>query len=211
MLAGHYSSALLAKRLVPAAPFWALALAAQLVDVFWAIFVMAGIEHLRLDPALPSNPLDLYDMPWTHSLVGALAWSAAAFVLAQAVWRRTAVSLAIAATVLSHWLLDLLVHRPDLPLWPGSRKLGLAIWNYPAAALALELGLLFGTAWLLSPRVAWRRGLAILVGALAVFQLFVTLVPPILPPAGVAMTGLALFVTVAIAAARIERPASVAA
>jgi hypothetical protein len=211
MLAGHYSSALLAKRLAPAAPFWALALAAQLVDVFWAIFVMAGIEHLRLDPALPSNPLDLYDMPWTHSLVGALAWSAAAFVLAQAVWRSRAVSLAIAATVLSHWVLDLLVHRPDLPLWPGSRKLGLAIWDYPAAALALELGLLSGAAWLLSSRVAWRRGLAILVVALAVFQLLVTLVPPILPPAGVAVTGLALFVTVAIAAARIERPASAAA
>ena len=184
MLAGHYSSALLAKRLVPAAPFWALALAAQLVDVFWAFFVMAGIEHLRLDPSLPSNPLDLYDMPWTHSLVGALAWSAAAFALAQAVWRRTAVSAAVGATVLSHWVLDLLVHRPDLPLWPGSPKLGLAIWNYPAAALALEFGLLFGAAWLLSSRVAWRRNLAILVGALAAFQLLVTLVPPRPPGVG---------------------------
>lgn len=211
MLAGHYSSALLAKRLVPAAPFWALALAAQLVDVFWAIFVMAGIEHLRLDPSLPSNPLDLYDMPWTHSLVGSLAWSAAAFVLAQAVWRRKAVSIAIAATVLSHWVLDLLVHRPDLPLWPGSQKLGLAIWNYPTAALALELGLLFGTAWLLSARVTWRRGLVILVGALTVFQLFVTLLPPALPASGVVVTAFVFFVTVAIAAARIERAPAAAA
>ena len=208
MLAGHYSSALLAKRLVPGAPFWALALAAQLVDVFWALFVMAGIEHLRLDPTLPSNPLDLYDMPWTHSLVGALAWSAAAFAIARAVWKRTAVAAAIGVTVFSHWVLDLLVHRPDLPLWPGSPKLGLALWNHPVPALALEFGLLFGAAWLLAGRVPWRRSLAILVGALVAFQLLVTIMPPVLPPAGVGMTALALFLTVAIAAARIERPAA---
>ena len=208
MLAGHYSSALLAKRLVPAAPFWALALAAQLVDVFWAVFVMAGVEHLRIDPSLPSNPLDLYHLPWTHSLVGAFAWAAAAAVLAQAVWRRTAISAAIGATVLSHWVLDLLVHRPDLPLWPGSEKLGLALWNHPAAAMALEFGLLLGAAWLLASRVPWRRGLAILVGALAAFQLAVTLAPPALPASGVAVTALVLFVTVAVAAARIERPAA---
>ena len=107
-------------------------------------------------------------------------------------------------------MLDLLVHRPDLPLWPGSQKLGLAIWNYPAAALALEFGLLFGAAWLLSSRVSWRRSLAILVAALAAFQLLVTLAPPALPASGVVVTALAFFVTVAIAAARIERPAAAA-
>ena len=115
--------------------------AAQFVDVLWALFVLVGIEQLRIDPSLPSNPLDLYDMPWTHSLVGALFW-------ARRRLRRCARRLALErrsrrrwrVTVASHWLLDLLVHRPDLPLWPGSAKLGLGIWNYPVPALLLELG-----------------------------------------------------------------------
>ena len=78
MLAGHYSAAFLAKALEPRLPLWILAIAVQLVDVLWAVFVLAGIEHLRVDPSLPSNPLDLYDMPYTHSLLGALAWAALA-------------------------------------------------------------------------------------------------------------------------------------
>jgi hypothetical protein len=205
LLAGHYSSALLAKRAVPGAPFWALALAAQLVDVFWASFVIGGVEHLRIDPALPSNPLDLYDMPFTHSLVGALAWSAAAFAAALAVWRRAGVAAAIGATVFSHWVLDWIVHRPDLPIVPGGPKYGLALWNYPLVGIAVEFGLLFGTAWLLAQRVPWRRGLLRLVGALAAFQLFVTALPPALPPAGVAVTALALFTAVTVAAYRLER------
>lgn len=207
MLAGHYSSAFLAKRVVPGAPFFALVLAAQLVDVFWALFVLGGIEHLRIDPSLPSNPLDLYDMPWTHSLVGALGWSAAAFIAARAVWHSTRVAVAVGATVFSHWLLDLLVHRPDLALWPGGTKLGLGLWNHPAAALTIEFGLLFGTAWLLAQRVAWRRGLLLLAAGLAAFQLMVTFSPPSLPPAGVAVTALALFVSMTLAAHRLERRA----
>jgi hypothetical protein len=205
LLAGHYSSALLAKRLAPGAPLWALAIAAQLVDVFWAAFVVVGVEHLRIDPSLPSNPLDLYDMPFTHSLVGALAWSAAAFAVAFGAWRSAAVALAIGAAVLSHWVLDWIVHRPDLAIWPGGAKYGLALWNHPPVAIAVEFGLLFGTAWLLARRVPWRRGLWALVIGLAAFQLFVTALPPALPPIGVAFTALALFAVVAVVARRIER------
>jgi hypothetical protein len=204
LLAGHYSAALLAKRVVPGAPLWALALAAQLVDVFWAAFVIAGVEHLRIDSTLPSNPLDLYDMPWTHSLVGALGWSAAASVVTFAIVRSAAVAGAIGATVLSHWGLDWIVHRPDLPIVPGGPKYGLGLWNFPVAGIAVEFALLFGTAWLLARSVPWRRGLLGLVGALAAFQLFVTVLPPALPPAGVAVVALALFSVVTVAAYRLE-------
>ena len=113
-----------------------LAIAVQLVDVLWAGFVLAGIEHLRIDASLPSNPLDLYHMPYTHSLLGALGWAAlagAAFFL----WRQERLaSLVLAGAVASHWLLDWLVHRPDLLLWSGSAKHGLGLWNYPALGIA---------------------------------------------------------------------------
>jgi hypothetical protein len=204
MLAGHYSSALLAKTAVPRAPFWALALAAQFIDVLWALFVLTGVEHLRIDPSLASNPLDLYDMPYTHSLAGALLWAGVAGAAARLAWRSNGVAFAVAAVVASHWFLDWLVHRPDLPLWPGSPKLGLGIWNHPLPALLLELALLIGSAWLLSRRVAWRRALWIFVGSLALIQVVVSVGPPPLGPAGVAVTALVLFFGASLAAARSE-------
>ena len=84
MLFGHYSAAFLAKAAEPRLPLWSLAIAVQFVDVLWAVCVLFGIEHLRIDAALASNPLDLYDMPYTHSLVGALGWAALATAAARA-------------------------------------------------------------------------------------------------------------------------------
>jgi membrane-bound metal-dependent hydrolase YbcI (DUF457 family) len=206
VLAGHYSAAFLAKAAEPRAPLWALVLAVQLVDVLWALFVLLGIEHLRLDPTLPSNPLDLYDMPYTHSLAGTLVWALLAAAVARAVWGSTRVAAAIGAAVASHWLLDWLVHRPDLALWPGSAKVGLGLWNHPLPALVLELGLLFGSAAVLAARVPWRRGVWTFAAVLAVFQVAVTFSPPQLGPAGVAVTALVLFLAASAAAARVERP-----
>jgi hypothetical protein len=204
VLVGHYSAALAAKLAEPRAPLWALVLAAQLVDVLWVLLVLGGVEHLRLDPSLPSNPLDLYHMPYTHSLVGALAWGGLAFGAARLALGSNAVAAAIGATVVSHWLTDLLVHRPDLPLWPGSAKLGFGLWNYPLVGLALELGLLLGAAWLLSRRVA-RRPLWLFVGALAAIQVIVTILPPALGPNGIVLTALAFFLTATLAASSLER------
>jgi membrane-bound metal-dependent hydrolase YbcI (DUF457 family) len=179
-------------------------LGTQLIDVLWAGCVLLGIEHLRLDPSLPSNPLDLYHMPYTHSLVAALGWAVLAAVAARARWGARGVALAIGAVVASHWLLDWLVHRPDLPLWPGSPKVGLGFWDHPVGAFVLELTLLLGAAWLLAGRVRFGRGVLVLAGALATLQAVVTLAPPSLGPAGVALTLLLLFATVTLAALRIE-------
>ena len=120
MFVGHYGPSFLAKRLEPAIPLWILFLAVQLVDVFWAIFIFLGVERVRIVPGFTeTNDLDLYYMPYTHSLLAALGWS----ILAYAVYRlipglkgshKTA--LLVGAAVFSHWVLDLLVHRPDLPL-----------------------------------------------------------------------------------------------
>jgi membrane-bound metal-dependent hydrolase YbcI (DUF457 family) len=208
MLGGHYASALLTKAAVPRAPFWALVLGAQFIDVLWALFVLAGVEHVRLDLSLPSNPLDLYHMPYTHSLVGALGWAALAGAGARLLWRSNAAAAAVAVAVASHWLLDLLVHRPDLPLWPGSAKLGLGIWNHPLPALVLELALLLGSAWVLARTVAWSRGVWIFAGTLAAIHLALSVgPPPPFGPAGVAIAALALFLGAAAAAARLEKRA----
>jgi hypothetical protein len=149
MFAGHYSASFLAKAVEPRAPLWALLLAAQFVDILWGAFVLTGIEQARLDTTLASNPLDLGYMPYTHSLVGTVVWSAVAFALAR---RRlglgSSAAFAVAATVASHWLLDWVVHRPDLTLGFTGRKLGLAIWNHPNAAYSLEVALVIGSVWL---------------------------------------------------------------
>jgi len=212
VLVGHYSAAFLAKAIAPRLPLPILAIAVQFVDVLWAVFVLLGFEHLRVDPSLPSNPLDLYDMPYTHSLVGALAWAALAAGAVFA-WRREwLASLVVGGAVASHWLLDWLVHRPDLLLWSGSAKHGLGLWNFPVFALGLELLLLVASAgvWLRTRTLtgSHRRGIAVLVLALVATQIVFTVGPPPVGPLAVTGLALALFAAVAWGAWRVERRAS---
>lgn len=122
-------------------------MAVQLLDVAWAILVLIGIEKVRIVPGITaSNPLDLYYMPYTHSLTGALIWSVVAIFLSRAVrgvgnWFA---AILVGAAVFSHWILDWLVHRPDLPIYDDMMKVGLGLWNYPIIALGLETLFLFG-------------------------------------------------------------------
>lgn len=124
-----------------------LFIAAQLVDIAFFILVLGGIEHLRMVPDITAmNPLDLYDMPITHSLVGTAAW-AFGFAILVAVLLRNAVAATWAAlVVMSHWVLDWLSHRPDMTITPAGEKIGLGLWNYPIAAIGVELAL-FGFAF----------------------------------------------------------------
>ncbi len=144
MFAGHYAPALAAGALKRAPSMGAAFLAVQFVDVLWAGFILTGVEHARLEPGyLAMSNLVLYDMPWTHSLAAALVWSLFLGLIYRAFdrgggWPAAAV---IGALVLSHWLLDLLVHAPDLALYPGGPKVGLGWWDMPALALGSELGL----------------------------------------------------------------------
>ena len=143
MFAGHYATALAAKAIEPRAPLWTLIAGAQLVDIGWSALVIAGIERGRIDPALPGSPLVLEHMPWTHSLPAAIAWSVAAIILAKLLLRSPMrVAVVIGAVVFSHWLLDLLVHRPDLELYPSGPKLGFGLWNMEVPEQAVEIGLL---------------------------------------------------------------------
>jgi len=151
MFIGHYGPAFAAKIAARAVPLWVFFVAVQWVDVLWAILVLAGVEKLRIVPGFTEgSALDLYYMPITHSLPGAILLSLlfGAIVALFVAERRAAVLGIVAAASFSHWLLDLLVHVPDLALYDDTAKVGFGLWRDLSLSLPLELALLIGGAWL---------------------------------------------------------------
>ena len=147
MYAGHYAAGLAAKAADRTVPLWVLFVAVQFLDIVWGLLVLAGVEELRVEEGLlDASDLDLHYMPWSHGLISALAWSALAYLalryLAPAAWRSTRSALVIAAAVFSHWPLDLIVHRADLPLYGDEHKVGLELWSSAGATIVVELALL---------------------------------------------------------------------
>lgn len=149
MFIGHWAPALAAAAISKRAPrIGTLFIAGQLVD--WAFFalLLLGVEHMRFDPGISvMNPMDLYHMPYTHSLIGAALFAAAFGGLVWAASKDRTAALIAGAVVLSHWLLDLLVHVPDLTLAGSPPKLGFGLWNHPAVEMPLEIGITLGALW----------------------------------------------------------------
>src|SRR5918992_5304926 len=141
MLLGHYGVAFAAKRAAPRTSLGMLNLAAEFLDELWPIFVLMGIEHVRVAPGLTAaNPLDFVHYPITHSLVGAIGWSVLLGGLYYAMRRYRRGAVVVGLLALSHWFLDLPMHAPDLPLWPGSEvKVGLGAWRSIPLTVAIEL------------------------------------------------------------------------
>jgi hypothetical protein len=122
MFIGHYGPAFGAKAAMRAIPLWVLFVAVQFMDVIWSIFVLLGIEKMKIVPGyMQGSSLDLYFMPYTHGLFGALALSIIFGGVVALFFRerRRAVFFISAAAVFSHWILDLLVHKPDLCIHPA--------------------------------------------------------------------------------------------
>ncbi len=145
MITGHFSLATGTKAVAPRLPLWALLLASFWLDVIFIFLFAAAIEGLtQVDPAHPAYGGALIHAYYTHSLVGALAIAALTGWLVTRWWGRQG-GLVIGAVVFSHWVLDLLVHRPDLPILPGNLGnlplLGLGLWNYPWLSAAVELAM----------------------------------------------------------------------
>lgn len=142
MFLGHIAVGLAGKRAAPSVSLATWIASVQLVDLLWPFFLFAGLERVRISPGITAfTPLDFYDYPITHSLVGSAGW-AAAFAGLWAVKRKnTRIALLLAGGVLSHWVLDAVSHRPDLPILPNGPYVGLGLWNSVPATLVVELTL----------------------------------------------------------------------
>jgi len=148
MFLGHYGVALAAKRAAPENSLGTLVLAAQWLDGIWPIFLLLGWERVEIVPGITRMaPMDFEYYPWSHSLLMAVIWS----VLLGGIvaWRVGLRAGTVAGLcVSSHWFLDVLMHRPDLPLYPGGQaRLGLGLWNSVAATWVLEALFFLGGLW----------------------------------------------------------------
>lgn len=174
MFVGHYSAAFVAATHPKAPRLGTLFVAAQLIDFGFFGLLLTGAERMRLTPGFTAmNPMDLYDMPLTHSLLGAVLWGLG-FALILRFWLGNwTAGLIGCAVVVSHWLIDLLVHVPDLTLAGGDVKYGFGLWNHPAIAMPLEIGVTIGSAWLFARATHGpARPLIVLVAVLLVLQAF---------------------------------------
>jgi hypothetical protein len=148
MFIGHFGVALAAKKLTPQTSLGTLVLAAQFLDFIWPIFLLLGLEHVRIAPGITRmSPFDFYDYPISHSLVTSVGWSVLVGGAYYARRRNVRTAWILAAAVFSHWFLDFLVHRPDLPLWPGGPKVGLGLWNSWAVETILEVAIFAAGTW----------------------------------------------------------------
>ena len=147
MFVGHYSVAFAAK--TAKIPLWILFVAVQFLDYIWAMLVLLGIEKLRVIKGFTAGSmLDSYFHPYSHSLITAVLWSGVAALCYKPLCRwlgfryTKSAALIVGAAVFSHWILDLIAHPRDLPIYDNSAKVGFGLWNYRNPEFALEIALL---------------------------------------------------------------------
>lgn len=157
MFVGHLAAALAAKKVEPRLPLAALVAATLGLDLLWPLFLAGGIEVVRIQPGITAfTPADFEYYPWSHSLLMAVGWGTLGALLARRAGTSRA-SLVIFALVVSHWVLDWVTHRPDMPLWPGGPKEGLGLWYSIPATIIVE-GAMLGIGIAIYLRVAPAAG-----------------------------------------------------
>ena len=140
MFIGHIAVGLAGKRAASSVSLATWLTSVQLVDMIWPIFLLLGLEHVRIAPGITRfTPLDFYDYPLTHSLVGSACWAAIFAGGCMLVYRNARIAALLAAGVLSHWVLDVISHRPDMPVLPHGPYVGLGLWNSVPGTLAVEM------------------------------------------------------------------------
>ena len=192
MFIGHYAVGFAAKKWAPKVSLGALFAAAIWLDLVWPIFVLMGLEKFNISPGITRmSPFDFADYPLSHSLVMALAWGAAfglVYLILDNNWKNAAI---LGGLVVSHWFLDLIVHRQDLPIFPTAlnntgviSKYGFGLWNHPVPELLLECGLLAAGLWLYwnatktRDRVGFLGLLGFVLALIVVFVFSLTSTPP---------------------------------
>ncbi len=146
MFLGHFAVAFAAKRAAPSISLGTLIFASQLIDLLFPLFLLLGLEHVRIDPGNTAvTPVDFYDFPFSHSLLAVLLWSVLFAVLYFLIRRSRRNAVVAAVVVVIHWLFDLVSHKPDLPLIPGTDlRVGFGLWNSRTATFLLESALFAG-------------------------------------------------------------------
>jgi hypothetical protein len=217
MFVGHYGVSFAAKRAGVRVPLWVWFIAVQWLDVIWSVLVLMGIEKLRIVPGFTeANALDLYYMPYTHGLPGSIVLSLifGGIVALFTTGNRGATILLVAVASFSHWILDLVVHTPDLPLYDDAAKVGFGLWRHVAFSFPLELIVLGLGAWLYARATVFAstKGWYLFWGFvvfLAAVQVYANFGPPPSSPEAMAVTALALYVVLASLAAWVEWIATV--
>jgi len=161
MFIGHYGVAFIVKKKASDIPLWLLFASVQLLDIIAFTLVLLGIEKASYVPN--ANPFlrNLLDLPYSHSLSGALLISAIVFVIFWAMNKKTWAWI-LGLCVLSHWIIDLIVHTPDLSLFFGNIKVGLGLWYYPILTYIIEIVFVF-SGWLLLKKNIYSYLLLILM------------------------------------------------
>lgn len=144
MFIGHFGAGFAGKKFEKSASLGTYFMAAQWIDLIWPILLLLGIERAEIKPGVTSvTPLDFYYYPFSHSLFGVIVWAVLFGMVYFLIKKNSRTAIILGLLVVSHWFLDLLVHIPDLPIFPGySLKVGFGLWNSFAATLIIE-GLIF--------------------------------------------------------------------
>ena len=199
MFVGHAAVALAAKTKAPTVSLGWFIAATYALDLLWPVFLLAGVERVEIVPgATAFTPFRFEDYPWSHSLLMSLVWGGVAYGAAMVAGAPRAAALLLGAVVVSHWFLDLLMHEPDLPLWPGaSPELGFGLWNSVAGTFLVE-GALFAVGlgiYLKASRARDRIG-SVGLGALLIVLTAIWASGPWAPPPpsvqAVAIAGLSI-------------------
>jgi membrane-bound metal-dependent hydrolase YbcI (DUF457 family) len=197
MFIGHFALGFAARKAAPRGSLPAYVAAAQLPDLMWPVLVLAGVEGVSVVPGDTAfTPLRFDSYPVSHSLALDVVWG---LLFAAVVWRSTRSARAAwisAALVVSHWVLDFISHRPDMPLWPGGSRYGLGLWNSVPATLITESVLFaIGVGMYVRATTArdglGRHGLTSLVGLLVAAYLGAAFGPPPPSATAIAVTGIA--------------------
>ena len=158
MFIGHFALGFAAKRAAPRASLVVLFGAAQLADLLWPVLLAVGLEQVRIDPGNTAfTPLDFVSYPYSHSLLTLVIWGALFAWVFRAPTRPRG-ALLLAALVVSHWLLDFVTHRPDMPLYPGGAKFGLDLWASIPATVAIEVPMFVAGVWVYASSTRARDG-----------------------------------------------------
>jgi len=198
MFIGHFAIGFAAKRFAPRTSLAALLSAPLFLDMLCPLFVLAGWEQVRIDPGNTRfTPLDFVYYPWSHSLLMSVVWASGFALIYHTIAHYWPGTVAIWIGIVSHWVLDWMAHRPDMPLYPGGPRFGLGLWNSVAATMIVEIGMLAVGVWLYAHATRGRNavGRYLLVAYVALLlALYVAnrFSPPPPNPEAVAWAGVAL-------------------